>query len=128
MAMSDESIEPATAGKGEAEPELVVELVAKRNTIAPVWKHFGFQADEKGKPQSPDRPKCRVCQEVAANDGNTSNLYSHLKNQHPELYLQVEKRRPSTARPAGQPSLSEAWQRTQTLPCALELALESTRN
>ncbi len=116
MAMSDESVEPATAGEGEAEPEPVVELVAKRNTIAPVWKHFGFEADEKGKPRSPDHPKCRVChQDVATKDGNTSNLYSHLKNRHPELYLQVEKKRPSTARPAGHPSLSEAWQRTQTL-------------
>ena len=107
--MSDKpvSIERAKAGKDETEPE--IELVAKRKTIAPVWKHFGFEADEKGKPQSPDRPKCRVCQqEVAAKDGNTSNLTSHLKNRHPDLYLQVERKRPSTGkhdRPAGQPSL-----------------------
>jgi hypothetical protein len=114
-AMSDESAELATAGKGEAEPE--VELVAKQKTVALVWKHFGFEADEKGKPRSPDRSKCRVChQEVAAMDGNTSNLCSHLKNRHLELYLEVEKKRPSTSRPAGQQSLSEAWQRTQTLP------------
>ena len=83
------SIEPANAG--EDETELEIELVAKRKTIAPVWKHFGFEADEKGKPQSPDRPNCRVYQqEVAAKDGNTSNLYSHLKNRYPDLYLQVE--------------------------------------
>ena len=84
------SIEPADAGNDETEPE--VELVAKRKTIAPIWKHFGFEADEEGKPQSPDRPICRVCQqEVAAKDGNTSNLYSHLKDRHPDLYLQVER-------------------------------------
>ena len=87
MGMSDRpvSIEPANAGEDETEPE--IELVGKRKTIAPVWKHFGFEADEKGKPRSPDRPKCRVCQqEVAAKDGNTSNLYSY---RHPDLYLQA---------------------------------------
>ena len=63
------SIEPANAGEDETEPE--IKLVAKRKTIAPVWKHFGFEVDEKGKPRSPDRPKCLVCQqEVAAKDGN----------------------------------------------------------
>ena len=66
MAMSDKpvSIEPANASKDKTEPK--AELVAKRKTIAPVWK-------QKGKPRSPDHPKCRVCQqEVAAEDGNTS--------------------------------------------------------
>ena len=55
--MSDKpvSIEPANAGEDETEPE--IELVGKRKTIAPVWKHFGY---EKGKPRSPDRPKCRA--------------------------------------------------------------------
>ena len=92
MAVSDKpvSIEPANAGDDKTEPE--IELVAKRKTIAPVWKHFGFEVDEKGKPQSPDRPKCCVCQqEVAAKDENTSNLCSHLKNRQPDLYLQVER-------------------------------------
>ena len=84
------SIELANAGEDETEPE--VELVAKRKTITPVWKHFGFEADEEDKPQSPDRPICCVCQQgVAAKDGNTSNLYSHLKDRHPGLYLQVER-------------------------------------
>ena len=41
-----------------------------------------------GKPRSLCRPRCRVCrQEVAAKGDNTSNLYSHLKTQHPELYM-----------------------------------------
>ena len=58
VAMSDKpvSIEPTNAGEDKTKSE--VELVAKQKTIAPVWKHFGFEADEKGKPRSPDRPKC----------------------------------------------------------------------
>ena len=90
--MSDKpvSIKAANAGEDKTEPK--VELVAKWKTIAPVWKHFGFEADEKGKPRLPDHPTCRECQqEVAAKDVNTSNLYSHLKNRHPDLYLQVER-------------------------------------
>ena len=84
------SIEPANASEDETEPE--VELVAKQKTITPVWKHFGFKADEEDKPQSPDHPICCVCQqEAAAKDGNTSNLYSHLKDRHPGLYLQIER-------------------------------------
>ena len=40
MAMSDKPvfIEPANAGDDET--ELEIELVAKRKTIAPVWKHL----------------------------------------------------------------------------------------
>ena len=73
MAMSDKpvSVEPANAGDDETKPE--IKLVAKLKTITPVWKHFRFEVDEKGKPQSPDHSKCCVCQqEVAANDLLTS--------------------------------------------------------
>ena len=84
------AIEPANASDNETKPE--IQLVANWKTIVPVWKHFGFEADEKGKPRLPDRSKCHVCQqEVAAKDGNTSNLYGHLKNCHPDLYLQVKR-------------------------------------
>ena len=92
MAVSDKPVyvEPANAGDDNTEPE--IELVAKQKTIAPVWKHLGFEVDEKGKLQSLDHSKCHVCQqEVAAKDGNTTNLYSHLKNRHHDLYLQVER-------------------------------------
>ena len=93
MVMSNKPlpIEPANAGEDETEPEIII--VAKRKTIAPVWKHFDLKWMRRpGKPQLPNRPKCHVCQqEVAAKDGNTFNLYSHLKNCHPDLYLQVER-------------------------------------
>ena len=53
--MSDKpvSIESANAGEDKTEPK--IEVVAKEKFIAPVWKHFGFEADQKCKPQSPDR-------------------------------------------------------------------------
>ncbi len=71
-------------------------------TVALVWKHFGFETDKSGKPRSPDRPKCSLCDmEVAAKCANTSNLYSHLKNKHPKCTLRYKMRgqgRQSSAR------------------------------
>ena len=104
--------------------------VEGEHLVAPVWKHFGFEADKKGHPQSPDHLKSCVChQNVAAKDGNTSNLYSHLKNRHPEVYSKLEKR-PSSGKcnhPVSQQSVSEAWQRTQTLPSSSREHKELTK-
>ena len=55
-----------------------------------IWKYFGFQPDDKGNPRWKDQPKCRLCKtEIAAKDGNATNLYSHLKNKHLEEYRAV---------------------------------------
>ena len=44
-----------------------------------IWKYFGFEADERGKPRKTDRPICRLCQtEISAKDGNTTNLYMYI--------------------------------------------------
>ena len=53
-----------------------------------VWKYFGFETDRNGHPLRVDTPKYRLCQAtVAAKDSNTSNLYSHLQNKHPEEFV-----------------------------------------
>ena len=38
-----------------------LELIPKKNTKALVWKYFGFEADENGRPRSTETPKCRLC-------------------------------------------------------------------
>ena len=43
-------------------PVDVEKLVAKPRSTSIVWKYFGFEADDKGKPQKTDRPICRLCQ------------------------------------------------------------------
>ena len=49
------------------------ELVSKRNTKAYIWKYFGFQCDDKGKPRWKDHLKRHLCRvEIAAKDGNTT--------------------------------------------------------
>ena len=96
------------------------QLVAKPRSTSIIWKYFGFEADDKGKPRKTDRPICRLYQtEVSAKDGNTANLYSHLKSKHGEEYLQIQKERPNVCkpnRPSSQPSLSEMWKKTQMIP------------
>ena len=75
------------------------DLVLKHNTKAFIWKYFGFEPKEKGNLQLKNHPKCHLCQlEITAKDGNTSNLYSHLKNKHPEEYDIVQKAAANTSR------------------------------
>ena len=63
-------------------------LVSKKKTTSFVWKYFGFETDGNGRPLRLNAPKCRLCQAtVAAKDSNTSNLYSHLRNKHPEEFV-----------------------------------------
>ena len=40
----------SAAGGGEATDGDNEELIAKRTTSVPVWKYFGFEADESGNP------------------------------------------------------------------------------
>ena len=58
---------------------------------SPVWEHFGFQADENGKPVDKDHPRCKLCSRaVATKGGNTSNLLSHLRNAHPAIFRRMK--------------------------------------
>ena len=56
MATRDE----ATINEAAEDGEESGQLVTKRNTSAPVWKHFGFEADESGKPRNVCRPQCII--------------------------------------------------------------------
>ena len=63
-------------------------LVSKKKTTSFMWKYFGFEMDRNGRPLHVDVLKCRLCQTtIAVKDSNTSNLYSHLQNKHPEEFV-----------------------------------------
>ena len=52
---------------------------------------FGFKADFKGQPIDENKPICQLCQHpIAMKGGNTSNLFSHLKNYHPKKYSELK--------------------------------------
>lgn len=62
---TDSEATTAKVTKGNEEHE---KLLAKQNTSAPVWKHFGFEADVMGKPWRLECLQCHVChQEVIYN-------------------------------------------------------------
>ncbi|XP_035288184.1 zinc finger BED domain-containing protein 1-like [Anguilla anguilla] len=59
-------------------------LVSKKGANSSIWQCFGFVGDENGDPLDTDTPICKLCMKsVAAKGGNTSNLRTHLKNNHP---------------------------------------------
>ena len=66
-------------------------LIPKKGTKSDVWRHFGLQHKD-GMAFELDKPVCRLCLvKVSAKDGNTTNLFAHLKTKHPEMYLEVKK-------------------------------------
>ena len=73
------------AGPSDLTTTVGEELLPKLGVKSPVWTYFGMEA------QSGDKVICRECRRaVSAKNGNTSNLFSHLKNNHPRLYGSVK--------------------------------------
>ena len=67
------------------------ELVSKAKARSPVWNYFGFKPGADGKPLDESTAVCRICKRsVAAKGGNTSNLFSHLKKQHPREFADAK--------------------------------------
>ena len=67
-------------------------LVAKKNAKSVVWQYFILEADEKNisKQEVEDQPVCRNCyKQVRVMHDNTSNLLSHLRDNHPNEYTEA---------------------------------------
>jgi len=68
--------------------------VKKKNAKSIVWDYFGLRAEEDGtvKKTNELRPVCRKCyKHILCKGGNTSNLFSHLRDKHPALYKEANK-------------------------------------
>ena len=51
-----------------------------------VWKHFGFKESDSEQEQI----LCKICNTVvSAPQGNTTNLFNHLKSKHKVVYDQT---------------------------------------
>ena len=106
------------SGNGGSLPE----LLPKKGTTSEVWRHFGLRHKD-GVIIERDKPVCKYCcTNISAKDGNTTNLYSHLKNKHPNVYattnmksLQPAKRKSSDRDPE-QPTIQDSFLRGQKLP------------
>ncbi|XP_007888700.1 E3 SUMO-protein ligase ZBED1 [Callorhinchus milii] len=84
------------------------QLVEKSNTTSEVWRYFGFQPGSDGRPENIETPVCKICfRVIPAKASNTSNLYAHLKSQHPHIYIEVKgkpNQTPTTPTSCGEPS------------------------
>ena len=107
-----------------------VNLVKKRNTKSIVWTYFGIKATEDGLPieAEQERPLCRPCgRAVLAKGGNTTNLFQHLREHHPDLYAEASPKitRKSESSSSTQLSLTESIAKTtkysRSSPQAYEL-------
>ena len=68
---------------------LAGELILKENMKSAVWKHFGFKANDEGKPKDEDTAIC--CHSKRRYMCNMSNLLTHLRNHHPMKHADVRK-------------------------------------
>ena len=85
-------------------------LVKKPNSKSIVWNYFGLKADEYNVPlpSEEERLFCRSCKwAVAAKSGNTSNLLTHLRDHHPDLYAEAVPQCSKATR--HQPTLQEVF-------------------
>ncbi|XP_062871194.1 uncharacterized protein LOC134333242 isoform X2 [Trichomycterus rosablanca] len=62
-----------------------------QNTVYPVWGYFGFTKDEGGSVVYDGFPVCKICrQRVEMKDGDTANMFQHLKANHLNVYQQIK--------------------------------------
>ncbi|XP_055038585.2 uncharacterized protein [Misgurnus anguillicaudatus] len=55
-----------------------------------VWKYFGYRKNEQGSLVEDNFPICKKCsRKVAVKHGNTSNMFSHLRNHHPIQFREI---------------------------------------
>ena len=71
-----------------------VELLPLEGSVSPVWKYFGFPA-ENGKFLEPDKKKrkrvhCKLCHRVFSYVHNTTNLRQHLQESHRVEYVEAK--------------------------------------
>ena len=98
-----------------------IDLVPKKGTKSEVWRHFGLcHCQRDGAIVDIDKPVCRLCSlKVSAKQSNTTNLFVHLKNKHPDVYIEVKKlsakkeSRLKHSQHADQPSIKESFLRYQ---------------
>ena len=94
------------------------ELVPKPKTTSAVWQYFGFIANEEGRPKNEQQPICKLCKKTVLSRGsNTSNLFAHLRANHPSTHQLIKKAKPSTnQRPQERstPTITESLMRAQS--------------
>jgi len=98
---------------------ILPDLLPTKGSKSAVWYHFGLRHED-GRPIEIDKPVCKLCfSNVSAKDGNTSNLYAHLKNKHPEEYTATKMKasklkKRSNIRNPDQPTICDSFLQSQS--------------
>lgn len=75
---------------GNPRTEDAPELHPPTQNTYPVWEHFGFLKDAEGSVVFDGFPICKICrQRVESKDGDTRNMFHHLKANHLHVYQQI---------------------------------------
>ncbi|KAK0138123.1 Zinc finger BED domain-containing protein 1 [Merluccius polli] len=89
------------------------ELVLKKGSHSVVWVYFGFKPDDEGQ----SRVICKACFSlVAAPQGNTTNLYQHLKRHHKVQYDEAMQGKKSESRSTTQTSITDTLHNATPYP------------
>ena len=70
-----------------------VRIVQKPNTTSSIWNYFGVKADGNDVPipDELEKPVCKLCNKpISAKRSNTTNLRTHLKDNHSDAYAIVQ--------------------------------------
>lgn len=90
-------------------------IVQKPNTTSSIWNYFGVRADDNDVPlpNELERPICKLCKKaVSAKRSNTTNLHTHLKDNHPDAYATVQREKTSgNTSSLTQPTLVEVFEK-----------------
>ncbi|TTI46068.1 hypothetical protein Baya_15432 [Bagarius yarrelli] len=77
--------------KETADPGPLPDLCPPRDTLEPVWEHFGYPKDADGVLQVDGKPTCKICRfKVSCPEENTKFLYKHLWKNHNAVYFDVK--------------------------------------
>ncbi len=62
----------------------------KKINKSAVWEYFGYPKNDRGVVLEDGYPVCKKCgRRVAAKGGNTSNMFSHIREHHPSVKIKV---------------------------------------
>ena len=77
-------------------------LVTKPHTTDKVWAHFGLNGNKDGLPDSAEieNPICHHCHKtVSVKQSNTTILFTHLQDNHLEIYAELAATKKQTNQP-----------------------------
>ena len=64
---------------------------SSKGTKSEVWAYFGYYKNAQGQLVEDGSPICRSCEKkVVARGSNTSNLLTHLRDHHPQLFSECK--------------------------------------